>query len=296
MSDHPSAPFLSEEHTDDDRPPRPSSPKSKTPDHPKYHPDTEVSEESAPLLPSYSENRNDDDSDSESDLGSHHTSRAPSVPDDVFKKHRIRWPAIIAIILLCLIIIAILGIGFAIPAAVEEYAKEAVTFEPTDLSIDSFTSSGVRARVRGDFSLDAAKVRKKPTRDLGRFGTWIVKAIETKPTTVKVYVPEYDNILLGVADVPAIVVDVRNGHTTHIDILSDLRTGDTHGIRHLATQWLMGGLGQLRVRGTAEIALKSGIFGLGKQTVSKSYVFEGEKLNHDSSRLATHWLRSCFFD
>ena len=158
----------------------------------------------------------------------------------------------------------------------EEYAKEAMVFEPTDLSIDSLTSSGVKARVQGDFSLDATRVHKKPVRDLGRFGAWIARAVESKQSTVKVYLPEYGNLLLGTADVPGVVVDIRNGHTTRVDFISDLVAGDIDGIRQIANDWIEGRLGQLRVQGLAEVGLKSGLFSLGTQKISQSLLFKGQ--------------------
>ncbi|MCJ1231953.1 hypothetical protein MMC12_008633, partial [Toensbergia leucococca] len=69
-----------------------------------------------------------------------------------------------------------------------------------------------------------------------------------------------------------------NGHTTHIDFLSDLVPGDIDGIRRIANDWLEGRLGQLRVKGVAKVALKSGIFSLGTQSLSQSLLFEGQDL------------------
>ena len=183
-----------------------------------------------------------------------------------------------ALSLLSAVVIVILGLGFAAPAVVEEYAKEAVVFEPTDLSIDSFTTSGVKARIRGNFRLDAAKVQKKPVRDLGRAGTWIARAVESRPSYVKVTLPEYDDILLGTALVPSLVVDIRDGHTTYVDFTADLEPGDADGIRRIANDWIDGRLGQLRVQGKANVALKSGIFSLGTQTFSQTLEFKGEEL------------------
>lgn len=186
-----------------------------------------------------------------------------------------RWPVILAITFLSLLAAAIMGLGFAAPAVVEQYAKEALVFEPTNLSIDSFTTTGVRARVQGMFTLDASRVHRKPIRDLGRFGTWIARAVESKESQVQVYLPEYDDILLGTATVPPIVVDVRNGHITGIDFVSDLEPGNVDGIRQMAGDWLSGRLGRLRVQGKAAVPLRSGLFSLGTQTVTHSVVFEG---------------------
>jgi len=137
-----------------------------------------------------------------------------------------RWPSIVAFTLLSVAILAILGIGFTGPAIVEEYAKEATVFEPTGLSIDSFTSTGVNARIQGDFILDGSRVHKKSVRDLGRAGTWIARAVESKESRVKVFLPEYDNLLLGTAIVPPIVISIKDGVTTHVDFISELSAGD----------------------------------------------------------------------
>lgn len=190
-----------------------------------------------------------------------------------------RWATIIALSTLCALVIAILGLGFAAPAVVEEYAKEAVVFEPTKLSIDSFTTTGVRARVQGTFTLDASRVQKKAVRDLGKAGTFIAREVETGESEVKVYLPEYDNLLLGTAKVPAIKVNIRNGHTNYIDFASDLEPGRFEGIRKIANDWLDGRLGRLEVKGIATVDVKSGIFKLGSQTISQSMVFEGQLLS-----------------
>ncbi|KAL8682792.1 MAG: hypothetical protein Q9186_001214 [Xanthomendoza sp. 1 TL-2023] len=189
-----------------------------------------------------------------------------------------RWPTIIALTILTLVLLVILGLGFAAPEIAEQYAKEAMVFEPTNLSIDSFTSSGVRARIEGDFRLDASKVHKKAVRDLGRAGTWIAREVESKSTEVEVFLPEYGDILLGSALVPPIVVNIRNGHTTHLDFITELAAGDLGGIRRVANDWLDGRLDQLRVRGNADVSIKSGIFGLGTKTLSDSIVFKANQI------------------
>lgn len=190
-------------------------------------------------------------------------------------KSRRGWPTIVALVLLSLTITTILVLGFAAPEIVDEYAKEATVFNPVYLSIDSFTSSGVKARIQGDFTVDASRVHKKPVRDLGRFGSWIAQAVESKNSEVKVYLPEYGEVLLGTAHVPGIVVDIRNGHTTRVDFLCDLVPGDVDGIRAIAIDWIEGRLGQLRVQGIASVGLKSGLFGLGAYYFTRSLVFQG---------------------
>lgn len=128
-------------------------------------------------------------------------------------------------------VVAILCLGFAAPAIVEEYAQQAVVFEPTKLSIDSFTAKGVKARIQGTFTLDASRVQKKSIADIGRLGTWIAREVETRESDVKVYLPEYDNVLMGIAIIPPLKVNIRNNNVNNIDFLTDLEPGDVNGIR-----------------------------------------------------------------
>ena len=123
--------------------------------------------------------------------------------------------------------------------------------------------------------MDASRVHKKSVRDLGRVGTGIARAAETKRSKVEVVLPEYGNVVLGTADVPPLVVDIRNGHVTHLDFVTDLTAGDVAGIRRIARDWLDGRLNHLRVQGKADVGLKSGIFGFGTQTITKDMVFKG---------------------
>lgn len=189
-----------------------------------------------------------------------------------------RWPTIAAVTVLGVIVIGIIMAAFFAPAVVEEYAKESLVIEPTNLSIHNFTSTGVVARIQANFKMDASRVKNNAVRNVGSFGTWMAREVETKESRVEVYLPEYDNILIGTADIPRIVVDIRNGHTTAIDFLAPLEPGDVDGIRRVANDWLEGRLDQVRVMGKANVGLKSGLFSLGSQTISESLVFEGQSL------------------
>lgn len=191
---------------------------------------------------------------------------------------RRRWPSLLALLILCLVAILIMVFAFFAPSAVEQYATQAVVFEPTSLSIDSFTASGVRARIQGDFSMDASRVKKKAVRDFGKFGTWIAHEAESGESEVEVSLPEYGNVVLGKAHVPGIKVDIRNGHTTHVDFLSDLEPGNKDGIRRIANDWIDGRLGQLRVLGKAEIPIKSGLFSFGTQLVRHELLFANDDI------------------
>lgn len=285
MSDNPSSPILNHADGESSKPQRPESQRSQHSErshksrHSKGSFKSAHTDESTPLLSRDVENADygDDRPASPAEQASPAASSLQSIQNGGSKKKRRNWPKIIALIVLFLLITTVLLLGFAAPAVVKEYAKDAIVFEPTDLSIDSFTSSGLRVRIQGDFSLDASRVRKKSVRDLGRLGTWILQAVNSKPSEIRVFMPEYGNVLLGVAEVPSIAVDIRNGHTTHIDFLSDLVPGDVDGIRQILNDWLDGRLGQIRVQGVIEIKLESGIFSLGKAIISKSLVLQGQR-------------------
>ncbi|KAF2709322.1 hypothetical protein K504DRAFT_378786 [Pleomassaria siparia CBS 279.74] len=188
-----------------------------------------------------------------------------------------RWPSILALVLLCIFVILIM-FGFLASEGIEEYAKQASDFKPTKLSLDSLTQHGVKVQIEGDFTMDASKVQKKSVRNFGRFGTWIAHEAETGATDVQVYLPEYGNILVGTAKIPAIKVNIRNGHTTHISIFTDLEPGSFDGIRNIANDWIEGRLGHIRVKGKAQVPLKSGLIHLGSQYIEESLVFKGNDL------------------
>jgi hypothetical protein len=171
-----------------------------------------------------------------------------------------------------------MALAFFTPAVVEEYAKQSLIIEPTSLSLRDFTSTGAVVRIQADVKLDASRVKNDAVRNLGRAGTWIARQIESKTSKVEVYLPEYGNLLIGTATVPGVVVNIRNGQTTHVDFDADLQPGDMTGIRSVINDWLEGRLGQLRVQGKTDVALKSGIFPLGTQSISESLVFEGQYL------------------
>jgi hypothetical protein len=166
-------------------------------------------------------------------------------------------------------------LGFLATEGVEEYAMQAAGFKPTKLALSSLTKNGVQVEVQGDFRMDASKVKKSSVRNLGRFGTWIAKEIESGPTDVEVYLPEYGNVLLGVAKIPGIKVNIRNGHTTHVSFLGEIEAGSLGGIRNVANDWIEGRLGQVRVKGRAHVPLKSGLLHLGTQTIEQTMAVQG---------------------
>ncbi|KAF1983026.1 hypothetical protein K402DRAFT_339257 [Aulographum hederae CBS 113979] len=218
--------------------------------------------------------------------------RALNGSDSKSKTSSWRWPSIIALFILCAVAVVIIVLGFITPHVVEEYTMQAMDFQPTSLSIPSFTSSGVQARVQGNFIMDASKVKNKPVRDLGKFGTWIASEVESKESKVKVYLPEYGNVVLGTATIPPIKVNVRNGRITPIDFVADLQPGKIDGIRQVANDWVDGRLGQLRVLGVADVPLKSGIFSLGTRKVKQALLFAGNDIpampKYNISKLNVH--------
>ena len=152
---------------------------------------------------------------------------------------------------------------------------QAADFRPTKLSLDGLTDHGAKVHIEGDFTMDASKVQKKSVRNIGRFGTWIAKEVESGETNVDVYLPEYGNVLIGTAKVPGVKVNIRNGHTTHVSLVATLQPASPDGIRNVANDWIDGRLGQIRVKGKATVPLKSGLINIGKQMVEQSMVFKG---------------------
>ena len=242
-------------------------------------------DESTPLL-SRDPDRNNDENTIEDDGPATDFLSIPPHHGDTHKTRdrRWRWPTIVSICILTIFLLAILAFGFALPTVVQEYAEHAAVFEPSDLSIDSITSSGVKARVKGDFVLDASRVKRRSVRDLGRFGTWVAAAVEATPSNVQVFLPERDNLPLGTANIPPVVVSIRNGEVNHLDFIAEVDHGEFDDLGQIAKDWIDGRLSELRLRGQADVTLKSGIFYLGTQTISRDVLFRG---TYHRSRYAT---------
>ncbi|KAK1830794.1 hypothetical protein QBC39DRAFT_353315 [Podospora conica] len=188
-------------------------------------------------------------------------------------------PTIIAMAVLALFSLSIIIGAFFVPAAVEEYAKEALVLEPTNLSLESITKDGVRARIQANVRLDGQRVRNDHVRRIGRAATWLVRELGTEHTRVNVYLPEYNNILLGSAAIPPLTVNIVDGKNNAIDFVADLIPGDAEGVRTIANDWLEGRLDVLRLRGKADIPLRAaGFIPLGTHSISESLSFEANKL------------------
>ncbi|KAH7321138.1 hypothetical protein B0I35DRAFT_351062 [Stachybotrys elegans] len=184
------------------------------------------------------------------------------------------WPSIIAITILGLLVICIMLVGFLVPPAVKEYAETAAVVEPTNLSLESITSDGVRVRIQANFRLDASRVQDKSTRRIGKFVTSIVRKLDTDKATVRVSLPLYHDAVLGTADIPPLTVSLANGYTTSMDFVADLAPGDAEKIRSLANDWLEGRLQELKLTGATSISIKSGILPLGTHQIAESFVLE----------------------
>ncbi|EAU34560.1 conserved hypothetical protein [Aspergillus terreus NIH2624] len=273
MADEARTPLLSEDDSTSSRRRSSSTDKHASTESTQLPPPFELSNESTPLL-----HRRDDDLAAYG--GTQHPRRRSSVSQvssigESFTKQRgrVRWP-LFCVALALLAVLAILLFAFVAPAMVEEYVKEAAIFRPTNVSIESATSNGIRTRVQGDFTLDAKRVHKRSAQALGRFATWIGREVETGDSETRVYLPEYGNVLVGSASLPSMKLDIRNSHVNHLDFTADVIAGDIPGIRAVAMDWLEGRLGHLRIKGAATLHLKSGILSLGEQTLSDSVTLE----------------------
>ena len=241
-------------------------------------PDPPSASENTPLLAHQ-------DEESQTTFADQETTDAPTRSDcdsqsslyDQTKKGTRRWPTIVALSVLCLATILAI-IGFAIPSIAQEYAQEALVIKPDQVSIDSFTSIGVRARIKADIYLDASNVTKKFVRSVGKVATWIAREVKSGESQLDVYLPDYGDVLLGTAEVPPIAVNIRNQHINRLDVLVDLEPGDVDGIRRVAKDFLDGRLSMLKAKGVAHVPIRSGLINLGTQLVEQVMTFKGSDI------------------
>jgi hypothetical protein len=231
--------------------------------------------ESTPLLGSDATPRYDGDSTQSADIAS--IADVASIKST--KTGSWRWPSIIAMIILAILSSAIIVVAFFVPAAAEEYAKQAIVIEPTNLALESITADGVRARIQANFRLDSQRVENKHVRRVGQVTTWLVGELGTAETKVNVYLPEYNNMLLGTAGLPPLSVNIMDGRNNAVDFVADLIPGSAEGIRSVANDFLDGKVDVLRLRGKTQIQLKAaGFIPLGTHSISESLSLEAAKL------------------
>lgn len=152
-----------------------------------------------------------------------------------------------------------------------------MVFDVSNLSVESFTDRGVRARIQASMTIDASRVESRVIRTFGMVGTWLAHKVSAEESKVSIYLPDYGGGVLGTATAPATVLNIRNGQITSIDFVSEVETGSLDIFRRVVNDYLNGGLGLVRVRGEANLALKSGLFSLGTQRISEEMTFEGSK-------------------
>lgn len=202
------------------------------------------------------------------------------------------WPSIIAATILALLIVTIIITSFFVPTALGEYAKQAAVLEPTNLSLESITATGVRARIQANVHVDGSRVKEPGWRYIGRASTWIAGTMDSDETLVSVYLPEHKNLLLGTAVFPPMTIDVMDGHNTTVDIITELALGDTDGIRTVANTWLEGKLDKVRLVGKADISLHTRGIPLGTHGLVESFVVEASEVPtvppYNISRLNFH--------
>ncbi|KAH7040451.1 uncharacterized protein B0I36DRAFT_233805 [Microdochium trichocladiopsis] len=206
---------------------------------------------------------------------------APSGADSISstkKKSPRRWPSYIAASILALLVIAIAILAFIVPDAVQEYSEQAAVIEPTNLSLESITANGVRARIQGNFRLDGSRVANEHVRRIGSTALWLAGQLGSEETQITVRLPDYENIVLGSAVVPPLVLGLKEGQVTQLDFVTDLTTGDLNAVRTIANEWLEGRLKSIRLKGVADLTLKSGLIPLGTHTVTDTVVFEANKI------------------
>ncbi|KAK6351715.1 hypothetical protein TWF718_004862 [Orbilia javanica] len=181
---------------------------------------------------------------------------------------------IITLVSLCFATLSILFLGFMLPEAVQEYAKKATDVKLDSLSVDSFTKDGVRVRIQGQVVLDAERVKSALLRNLGVLVGSVARKIKVGSSRALLYLPDYPEGVLGVASYPELVVNLRNGQATDIDILCDLTPASLGGVKPAIDDYLSGKIHSLRIQIESDMPLASGILPLGTHKVIQELIIK----------------------
>lgn len=208
------------------------------------------------------------------------SSQAPTKP-----KSKRRWPSLVAMLLLGAVVITVIVLGFIVPPAVQKYIEKSVVLEPTSLALDSLSFTGIKARVQGNFRMDASRVEDATARRIGRIAMSIMRTVGAEQTHIKLYVPGYGDAMVGSAMVPPLNLNLVDGQNTFIDVVADMKLGDNASIRKIVNDWLTGKISELEVRSATALQLKSGIIPLGTHDIVETMVLEGQSLYNTFSSL-----------
>ncbi|KAK6535125.1 hypothetical protein TWF694_001607 [Orbilia ellipsospora] len=175
---------------------------------------------------------------------------------------------------LCLLVVLILFLGFLVPDAAQEYSKQAAVMKLHNISVDSFTSNGVRISVKSQVAIDATRVRSLWLRSLGILVGSIARKVMLYSSDVFLYLPEYPEGMLGTVTFPDLSVSLGNGEITDIDIICNVTPGNFHGVKPALMDYLNGRVRILKVQGESNISLRSGILPLGTHRITQDVIFE----------------------
>ncbi|KAF3936429.1 hypothetical protein ABW19_dt0204158 [Dactylella cylindrospora] len=181
---------------------------------------------------------------------------------------------IISLVLLCSLTIMILLFGFMAPEAAQEYAKKATDIKLNSLSVDSFTPKGIRVRLQAQIRIDSTKSGNGLLQAFGVLAGSVARKVKVGSSEVTLYVPDYPDGLLGTATYPDVVIDLRDGHTTDIDILVDVVPGNLQGIKPVVDDYLAGKIHSLRIEGESDIPLQTGILPLGTHKIVQDIILK----------------------
>lgn len=168
-----------------------------------------------------------------------------------------------------------LAVGLLGPSATARYAREAMILDISNLSVESFTDRGARVLIQAKVTIDAKRVDNHAFRTFGIMGGWLARKVSTGESKISIYLPDYGKSVLVTATTPATDLGIQNGQITLIDYVSEVETCSLEILQSVANDYLNGGLGFIRVRGEANLALKSGILGFGTQKRIIEMAFEG---------------------
>lgn len=167
--------------------------------------------------------------------------------------------------------------GLLGPSATAQYAREAAILDISNLSVELFTDRGARVLIQAKVTIDANRVGSRAIRTFGMMGGWLTRKVSIGESKIFIYLPDYSEGVLGTATTPATDLRIQNGQTTTIDFVSEVETCSLKILQSLASDYVNGGLGLIRVRGEANIALKSGILGFGTHKQTMEMTFEGSE-------------------
>jgi len=185
------------------------------------------------------------------------------------------WWTMISIALLLILTLNIIIFAFIIPSATQSYARQATTYRLHLIQVQNFTDDGLIAHAHINITIDSSRVNSTHVRNFGVIVTSIFKHAYTQPCNVTLFLPEYNRGQVAIVGLPALAFDIRNHHTTNLDIVANIAITNSTLSARVVGDFMSGNRKEIEAIAETDVHIKAGWIPLGRHHVEQEVIVQG---------------------